>query len=398
MDFLQILESESPKLKVSVDKIFIDTSESYNSSIKIENISGGFLRGNIFKNDEYLILSSNVIDKNLVVVEINIDKNKLYEKQKYETYIKIITNGGDEIIPITIINSKTPFKINNIITIYNVSEFYENIYKGNHLNDFIKCFESEEFSKWLTNFNENYFEIYELLKNDKNSHRRIDNFFTLLGYKDKTKIVPIERNVLINILHFQENNIEGIVSFKKLDNSFAEFDITFLKEYNFIKFEKTSFSNQDFNEDNTLDAKFYIDLSLVKNKREDVTIFINDDINNFVKIKIVKKPFIKVHTDKTIYKDKDVGTISVKNFSKIKVNYKAVVSNSNLIIPDSVGVLDNELEINFVVKLSAFNHGIVKFFKQPYFTTIVTLYFETENLKTKKNIEITIATDSLELK
>lgn len=396
MDFIESLEISDAKIQVSKQNITIDTSITNHTNIKIENIYGGFLHGEIIKEDESITLSTNLIDKNHINLNIYINSDFIDQKSKYETSIKIISNGGDITIQIHIINEKIPLKISDIKQIYNVKEFYE-FQKYNKVLA-LSIFTNNEFLKWLEKFDTNYSQLYNFVNENENKYRMMDNFFILLGYKNKTEVTPINRNIVIKTLPYIDRTITGSIVFTKSELEYCDFNLFIKNESDFFKLSKTKFSNDEFDEDGYIEVFYKINLEKMKNKREDFNIYINNNINNFITIKIIKLPYIKALTNKNIYKDKESGQIQIQNLSKTNIKYEIKSSNNNIIIPDSKGEFVGDLNIDFVVKLTTFNQGVVKFFKQPYFTTKVSIYCTADNLKVKKDLLITIATENLVLK
>lgn len=392
MDFINKLDSKTPKINVSKNKVVVDLSVTSVFSIKIENISEGYLQGNIFA-DSVIKLSSDVINKNQIILECAVDKEKCANIKKYLSFIKIISNGGDLYIEVEILNETKPLVINNTY-VYNVKDFYE--YYKKHTEICVQYFANPIFYDWLNFLDKKYADIYNFVDMDNNEYRKIDNFFILTGYKTKSVPKIIDRLLVINVLPFSDNEADGVLTFEKED-VFVEFSLTSSINKDLIIFEKNVYSNVDFDENNRLNVYFKIDLSKIKSKSEEIFLLINNDINNKICIKIKNRSFVKLKTDKTIYKDKDTGIINIKNFSKKSLSYEIIKSSNNIIIPDQSGVFDKEIDIDFVIKLSTFNTAVVKFFKKPYFTTKLTLYFYVENIRTKKEIVITIGTDNLEL-
>lgn len=392
MDFINKLDSKTPKISVSKNKVVVDLSINSTFDIKIENVAEGYLQGNIFP-DSIIKLSTDVINKNQIIVECTIDIEKCIHIKKYQSYIKIISNGGDLYIEVEIINEAKPLIINNAY-VYNLKEFYE--YYKKHPYICVNYFLNPDFIKWIDFLDERYTDIYNFVKSDDNEHRKIDNFFILTGFKNKSIPKIINRNIIINVFPFSDTEAEGVLSFEKEDE-FIEFTLTSLINEQLIFLEKKVYYSDDFDENNKLDIYFKIDLKNIKNKSEEIILLINNDINNKISIKIKNKNFIKIKTDKTIYKDKDTGIINIKNFSKKTVTYEIIKTSNNIIIPDQNGVFENEINIDFVIKLSTFNTAVVKFLKKPYFTTKLTVYSSVDNIKTKKDIIITIGTDNLEL-
>lgn len=419
MNYSDYLEQSSPKIKLSKQKIIIDTTFSNKDNLIIENIAGGFLNGQIQVIDDFILVSTNLIDKNLVDLEIEILSNKLIDNFS-TTFLKIFSNGGDVEIVIDIIKEKSCFKIGATIRIYTIKDLF-NFFERD-IVEVADFFENYDFVKWLEDIDEKAKLIYDFIMIDDvqsnynisekkvvttkenlvktevmdNLYRKIDNFFVLLGFKNSTQIISVENNIDVEIMPYQNNDYYGTIKLRKSDCGYCRADLSLKSNCDFFQIEKNHIGFNEFLKREIVEVPFKIFTSKIKNKREDIIININK--REAIKIAIHKVAKINVYTDKLIYTDNMKGYISIENLLDVPVNFKAISENKNINILNGVGEINKKGEIDFLIKITTFNRGVFKFFKQPYFDCVINMFFEVNEVKIKKDINITIATENLEFK
>ncbi len=391
MDFSDYLELNKPKLKLSKNEIVIDTNYSNVGNIKIENIAGGFLNGEIVKYDDFIELSTNIVDKNLIVLDININKELINGIKNIDSTLKVLTNGGDKLVNVKVINETLSYKVNEVTKLYSLKDLFS-FYKKTP-EEVQTFFEKKDFEQWLKSFDDNIIRIYDYVKNDENILKRIDNFFVLLGFKTKTEIRPVVNELLVEIMPFEDKDYKGSFKVKKDDNGYCDCNL-YISKNAFIKLDKLEIKNEDFDDDNEFEVFFEIDIEKLKTKREDIII----NINNFL-LKIIIKKISKVHIsiNKSIYKESEVGFILIEDNFKSPIKYTATTNNKNIVILNPNGKTDISNKIEFVIKFTKFNKGVFKFFNQPYFDGVIDVVLENEKFKLKKEMNITIATENMEL-
>ncbi len=396
MSYIKNLEVSIPKIKVSTEKIVIDLNVVDNASFIVENIAGGFLSGKIYIESEYIELSTNEIEKNMNNVSILIDRDKVPSDVQFTTFLKLFTNGGDKEIEVSVIGLKNIYIVDDITKFYTINDVFK--YSKNDIHRLAEIFEKAEFKKWLKKHNSNAFEIYNIVSDDTNIHRRIDNFFILNGLKNKSYVYANEKNINIDIMPYQVNNIKGILRLFKSDSGFFDLKINQKEKFNFFTIKKTDITNDDFINNDFIDIEYEINVNKMKNKREDIIFYIDEDKENKITISLKKVVNAKVFIDKTVFKDNETGFINIVNFLDIPIMCEAKTSNKNITFLTNNLLIKDKGKLDFSVNFSSFNKGVVKFFKQPYFDCTIEVVITAGELKIKKEINITLATEVLEIK
>ena len=123
------LEDKKPNLSVSVESIDfgeVTIGEEKTLKFKIINDGGGKLSGEIKCDDLWIKINPKQFNTNILTVEITIVTDNLKVDKEYNSVIKIISNGGEKEIPVTVkVKDKPP-----VIWLSREIFDFGNIYKG----------------------------------------------------------------------------------------------------------------------------------------------------------------------------------------------------------------------------------------------------------------------------
>ncbi len=395
MNFCENLEIDLPKIKISKEKILIDTNYGNSFNLIIENIAGGFLVGTINKVDDFIKISTDVIDKNLINLEVSVDESLECDKTYY-SLIKIFSNGGDIEVLVEVKTTKAYFEVDSVTKIYSMNDLFS-LFNRDFIT-FAENFKVNELKLWLQTLKSNYIDIYNFVLDDENIYRSCDNFFTLLGMKNKTEVFFEEENIFIDIKQGDNDIIHKVIKLKKSNVGFFEATLRFDKNYDFIKIDKNVICFLDMPDSDECFVTVEIDVKKIKNKRDECFIIINGDAKNKISIVVRKSVIIFAEPNKAIFKDGETGFVEVNNYLNEPIKYKVTTNSKNINIISSSGEIKEKGKIDFNIHFTTFNKSVVKFFGQPYFDGVISVLFENDSVKIKKEINITMATEVLELK
>ncbi len=392
MSYQDYLLESTPKLNISKAKIVIDTTYEDTGNIKIENIAGGFLHGKITKSDDFIELSAYEIDKNLVELNIFVHREKLKSGKTYRSSLYLNTNGGDKEIIVEIICEKNSYKVDSVTKFYGAKDIY--LYSIKNMDSLVEFFNEEKFSSWINTLSIEIIEKYKFVSDVKNVYKQIDDFFILLGFKSNTFVKIKDFDNVIEIKPFQKEKIVKTFVVYKSDNGYCDCSISTKEKYGFLKFDKKIIGSNDF-VNNEMNLNIEIDVLKLQKSHQRIIFYINNEKYELLLKKITD---IVVSADKTIYKENDIGYITVMNSLDIPLKFEVTTNNKNIVIIDSVGTVDNEVKLAFKVNFTMFNKNIVKFFKQPYFDGEINIAFKSKDFSAKRSISLTLATENLEIK
>ncbi len=393
MEYQDYLLEGTPKLNISKTKIVIDSQYQDTGSIKIDNIAGGFLRGKIVNNDDFIELSCSEIDKNLVDLNILVNFDKLEKGKKYTSIIHLLTNGGDKEILVEVICEQGSYRIDNLTKFYSEKDIY--FFSQKNIDTLANVFVKKDFSDWIGTLGIDVFEKYKFVSEIENIYKRIDDFFILLGFKANTIVNIIDFDNIVNVKPYQKENIIKNITLRKSDSGYCDCVITTREQYKFLSFDKKAINSNEFDENDEACIKMTIDVSKLSKTHQNIVFFVNG-IKHEILIKKITD--IVVTTDRSIYKESDIGYITIDNKLEAPLEFTVSTTNKNITIIDSTGIVEKEKKVAFKVNFTAFNKNIVKFFKQPYFDGEINIEFKAKDFSAKRNIYITLATENLEIK
>ncbi len=396
MDLIENLEYNKPVLKVVLGnnekKISLKTSVSTEFNFLIENIGGGSLNGNIFCMDKFISLNKTSFHGNKVNITCLLSIRDFVFGDTISTNITIISNGGEKIIPVNVQVTREFLETRSgekIFSIENFKSYYEkNIMESKSL------FYSKNFENFIKNINSNYKTVYDFVIKDENSNRAIENFFLMLDLKEQSKITFLNKLVEVEISPFEENDICGIIELKKIGNGYVSNNLSV--SANWLTLKNNIITSEDFDEYNNYQLEYTIHKSYLKSNVNQCQIFINENMENTIIVKVKKNYFAKIYLDKEVFNNKETAIIHIENLSSKSITF-TIDSSNNILIDEKTVAVSTSIGIPFTIKLTPIELGRAKILKQPYFISKIKVMGTVEDIKFFKELSVTIGTKSLEL-
>lgn len=312
------------------------------------------------------------------VLEIDVDlKNRIFGDE-IDATIKILTKSNDLNIPINIKVTK-PYLESNNKKLYVLKDFYDYLIEDEY--NAMVLFLREEFKTWIKSLDLKYFLSYELLKEDENTRRRIENFLCLNDVKKRVTLA-FESDAEKIFFSANAEKIEKFIDVKKIGSGYFEYDL--LKENNLeiLKFEQDKLTSDNFIENKNYKLKYTLDLknNFEKNFSESISFKSNDSKLN---LEFIKMPITKICKQKDLYKNGEIGYFEVENNFGEEIDL--VIIADDLILKEESYKFKKKQKIIFTIDAKTNKQNVFA----DYFTEIKVLAI-TEKAQEEKRLKFKI--------
>jgi hypothetical protein len=369
MDRLTQLEYPQPKLKLSVKAIDIETPAGYEGAFTITNAGGSELEGEIHLDAKSVVFYPSKFKGNHteITYSLNLDSYKPGDVLRRDALIH--SNGGELLLPITIRITPPEIKTKEGHGISSLEDFYE--YAGQSPIAARQLFNQWEFADWLSGQGYSQMELYEKFASDPNKERAVDNFLTVNGIKEKSRVFSEQRAVSVRIPPGQTEMLKGEISFTKPTPGYAEVRLSVTEGAAWLSLGKDRLTSADFNAEGRASMPFVIMssvLTLGLKNRYNIG-YINAESENEVGgtyvIAISERPF-KAELCGTRYKSEDGGILKVRNATGRDMMLEVTSADKNIRFAGTKYLIGKYAEIPFTVKPHGFQFG---FRKPPLYET-----------------------------
>lgn len=388
MDFKNFFEYPLPKIKIDVEKIFINMNEVKHGTINIKNIGGGNLSGKIVSSTDYIIFQREDFNGNNISIEYHIVPSLYYSSAFMKSEIMIISNGGEVYIPVFITLQNFDYLKCGKEKIQTIKEFYQYFLK-NHI-EAIMIFYSYEFIIWLKKINYKHIDIVDELLKNSNKQRAIDNFFVISNVKKKSYIEIEKTNFKYKYFDTKDTeDIVGYIPLKLIGEGYFEEDIILKEDVDFIRLLNKKVTNKDFDKD----GYFYVKFKIIKSKlisSFEIQEILFNNMNKNVTIEIIKKSPIEVIFERQYFENIDKGIIKVINNTGKDVALEIISKDDFIKFKCERYLIGEYAEIKFDVKLTGFLKTQMDFTKRPNLESeiFIRAYIEDKVCKIKNNIYV----------
>ncbi len=345
MDIKEILELQQTFIKSKEKEINIIGYKSFEKTIEITS------------NDEEKVNCIATTNSNIVTfnkekfktnfkLKVSIDLSQLKAKDEFSTEIKIISTYNDLIIPIKGKVTKPYINLSGV-ELFSLKDFY-NYFKENEYNG-LSIFETEDFKMWIECLDKKNILIYNMLEDDENIKRRVENFLILTNVKKRVELNFKEKETKIYV-PMDKENIEGFIEVNKEGAGYFDYELIYNKNCEFLTFEQDKVTSDNFMDSDKYKLRYCINKEKFKESIEVVS-FKNTDIKH--KIKFYKKPMVKCRLSKELYKKGEIGFLEIENnFSDEIV---VVINSEDVELKENSYKVKKKQKIMFEVSSKTYN-------------------------------------------
>ena len=392
MDIQLTLEYPPPILSLSKNELIIEAKKQLSASFVVINSGGGTLEGRIVSPSSNLKFNPSQWTGNRQEITCDFLPQMLEGLKHNETkrfYASIISNGGEEMLPVTIRLVKMAITTPKNTRIVNLEDFFE--YANNNLYDAMEIFESKDFQTLLKELEFPNMETYTLLLKEPNRHMALDVFFILAGLKDHTYIVAPKDEIVHLIKPGKKLPIQGNLILEQSDKGYVEATLSIENEVKWLKLYSKSLTSADFSE-GMAKIRYRIDPRLIQNRYNGAIIAIkttNDREPTRVSIVAKSSPLIKVWMPREGYSYKDEGVIVIENQIGSALQIEISCKESFVRFKERRYKVDGQLQIPFSIKLSPMLSARMLFSKIPAMTATIEVKASYRGKESKKNLTLT---------
>lgn len=387
MDLNQIFEFPLPEICVEAEKIHINLTEENSGQLHIKNVGFGNLNGVIVSKTDCIFFENYEFEGNNIFIKYEIKPYAYFMGEFIKSEITIISNGGEISIPVFIQNPSTNYLVCKEEKIKTIRDFYKYFKKNN--KDAIRVFNSYEFILWLKKMDFSHIDITEVILEDKNRQRAIDNFFILTGIKEKAKFMIVEDFYRYRYFNKNEDEIIGIVSLKIIGEGYLESDIFLENNYDWISLDKYKITNKDFDTDGNCFLHFKINKNKIKRNFEREKILFSG-IEKAVTVELQIKPPIEIIFERQFFETADTGSISIINNTGKDILIKVLPKDNFVKFEGEKYLIGKHTELKFDIKIAGFLKAQIDFTRRPYIESEILFKAQFDDKIFKDNRKIYI--------
>jgi len=276
---------------------------------------------------------------------------------------KLLTNGGEAELPITVRMAKMAITTEDGYTLANLQDFFA--YAEQFPDKAAELFEDGEFHTLLVAMDFAYTDVYNLLKKEENRARALDNFFILAGLKKHTALRVTEPSEEHRSLENAMLHSSFLV--EKSDKGYVEAAITTENNALWLTLAENRLTTADFDSRNLAEIKYSVDPLHIKSRyvTEKVIISINGQPQTTFDISFKRPEPLLAYLPREGFKYKDEGFIMVESQTKEPQNVEITCNEPFVRFFQRQYKVNGQLQIPFIIKLPPLQAAQMLFRKIP---------------------------------
>ncbi len=341
MDIKNLLEYPKIHIKSNINEIDLFGYEKFEKTIHISS-DGEKIRCTAMCNNKNILFDKETFETDFDL-KVIVNLNSLKAGDEIKTEIKIISTTNDLIIPVKIRVTAPFLVIKQNKKLYDLNDFYNYLLKNE--KEALKLFYTEQFKIWIKCLDEKYLSIYNLLITDENARRCVENFLVLNEVKERVTLSFSKKVEKINVV-LDDDKLEGFITVIKSGQGYFENDLVLSGQCDFIKFEQSKITSDNFLDNDEYKFKYYIDKSKFKNDVKETISFKNNSDTHILEFK--EMPMFNLHLPKDLYKNGELGYFEIEN--NYNEDLTVIIDSNYIILKDTEYKLKKKKKIIFNVK------------------------------------------------
>jgi len=364
LDVVSLFEYPLPVLSTSLDRIDSESSGHINGSFNVRNKGGGNLAGRILSNSKALTFIPDIFSGRNIVINYHIDISALKPGDELRTSAVVMTNGGEKTIPVTVKIVPTRIETKEGVGLSSLSDFNE--YAMDHPVAARSFFMSSDFFSWLTAIQYPHTDSYEELTKDPNKERALDNFLIISGLKQKSKIIPISKQVTAVINPYDKNIYTGDLRLVRTGWGYLSGGVTLKTKAKWLKMGKDLISARDFDVNNHMTLSFYISPVFLTSPMCGETVAIDGET---VSICARALHSVSARLSKAYAGFGDSGTVCLNNNTGHDIKVEILPEDTFIRFEGRQYLIGKYAEIPFEIRLTGLQATQLRLLKQPVVRT-----------------------------
>lgn len=363
-----------PKISIDIDEINAKGNTIIEGNFTIKNISQGVLSGKITSDIFDLKFTPDAFNENVCTIKYTYDCSHVNGSITGRAIIE--TNGGEVVIPITLICEK---EVNNLNTFAECAS-----------KDFLKAkdiFISENFLELYNIKNSGLRKLYKRLNLDVYKEVALDNFLILTKKKEPTKINITKSKIELKIDYFENRKIKYNLPLEVVGWGTLEATISADKKEEWFELPVTNINNNNVKNGEFLEVPYIIDTKFVKDNCLKSIVEINSNyFNEKLEIIIKREDLLVLELSKDCYNSMDMGLIKIKNNTGGDLKIDLDSAKKWVQFKSKKYFISSYAEIPFEVKFSK----VFDLAKTPIYTTTIIVKATIDGKPIRKYIDVKI--------
>jgi hypothetical protein len=346
MEILQSLEHPLPTLSVDVDRIEAASGSSFSRLITIKNRGGGVLEGEVFTNSMFAGASPSSFSENQAVVELQADLSGLSLGETLETFVYIVSNGGEKEIPVSLRHEESLMAPGGV-KIASLEDF--SAYAEKSWSQAAALMRKPELRVFLGKIKPDLRRLYDVFIQDADAGRSLESFLRAAAGKAPPRLEIPQRRFTAHVKPFERGPVEGLAPVKIEGWGRLDDDITVDASAKWLSApasvtEALRGASSGF-------VPFAVDPLKLPGKRAVASISIGGA--GLVWIEAVRLPMFKARASKETYAPGQTGHIIIDNYSGAEFLAEVAPDESFLRFDARRYAVKEKAEIPFAVRLTA---------------------------------------------
>ncbi|MCL2461925.1 MAG: DUF5717 family protein [Defluviitaleaceae bacterium] len=374
-----------PLLSADIENISISTSAACEGSFTIRNSGGGALSGTITSNTGCVAFSPRNFEGNSVRINYSFAPGVYRAGESIRTGALIMSNGGEKLIPITIVYTPPALTAPDGGKIANLRDFMA--FCRVHPEEAGDMFSGPDFRRFLADIGYGYINAYERIVDDPDKSRALENFFVLSGLKTKNGLSVLQNKFEIPLKPNDMKVVSGSIPLERTGWGYLNVPVFAKRGVPWLTFVKRV-KNADFKDGNAAALSFAVDPKEVKAGWDAENVIIGNEDPISVEISVRKLPPIEAWVSREFYGMEDGGLLTVVNQTGADLLIEVVPMETFVKFAGLKYLVGEKADIPFQVRFSAFQTAPLIFRKQPFAEAFIEISANADGKRIKKRVKI----------
>ena len=310
-DLLEQFEYPLPRLRLSADRIVMETAGGHTGSFWVENAGGSELAGTISSNSRSISFSPAAFRGNKVEIAYALHLDMYKPGDVITTSALIMSNGGEAVVPVEIRVVPPAVRTRDGHSISTLEDFLR--YAQTHAVPSRQLFTQPDFMAWLMSIQYEHMEMYEHLTRDPNKERAVDHFLILNKLKAKSTVSVETPDITVPVKTNADES--GVIVLRRADWGYLDAAFFLSEEIPWLRLGKTRLSAADFGEDGKAEVFFVVTAAQLRKRRQTVRVgvYAEGEPVGEVFITAVRPRALAAAANREAYGYEDEGVLALTN-------------------------------------------------------------------------------------
>ena len=384
MDFKKQFDEPLPIINRDIDKLYFETSVSFQGQLTIKNDGGGVIAGKVMSNSSAITFDPEEFSGNDSEILFHIDVSIYSINDILKTNTVIITNGGEHIVEFAVKIVPHAIETKEGVKLINLQDFFEYTVKWPASAN--RLFHSHEFGVWLYSSGYKYMDFYEELLKDAEKERAVSNFHIFNGYKPKNIIAFKNSQMTVKIAP-HAGICQGNLSITASGIGHIDKQILLKSGGDWIKLDSDRLLSSHFNDKNEGQIGFLIEPAKLKGKTGRAIISIDEEEMELIAQKL---DIIEASLEKEFLSSKASSFIYIKNNSDSQITVEISPKDSFIKLEKHKLDITRSVKIPFQIELSTVQSAQFALIRQPEVKTEIFVNAVLKNNKFAQKLNLTV--------